>query len=846
MLLGRIYRIFERYAEMNIARDLPGTSLTDEGGAAYGEITRIALRRHRIHVEGWAEAERIGLAVNRTRAWTVPDLVQGGSARRGFALDIPCETGPIDLVAERGEGLPKAGQSLPGFSQATLMRARLPMALRFVATLGALAPVIYRWKWQGDLGAREVVKERLGLVPRSEAVEMISALLPEALPPGPPERAATLILPVYNAFHLLPEVLERIAAHSGTAWRLLLIDDASPDPEVRPFLRAWAEGRPEVTLLENPENLGFIGTVNRGFTEALARWPEDPVVLVNSDAMVPAGWLPRLLAPLADPDVASVTPMSNDAEIFTVPVICQRNDLAPGDVDALDRVAAGFDPRAGLAEAPTGVGFCMALAPRFLARVPQFDTIFGRGYGEENDWCRKVAELGGRHLCAPNLFVEHRGGQSFGSADKQRLLERNLRVLAGRYPGYDAEVQEFIRRDPLNTPRLALGLVLAARRQAALQAGPVPVYLAHALGGGAENYLQGRIAQEVAAGGAALVLRVGQGHRWKLELYGSTGLTQGLTNDFVLVERLVALLPERRIVYSCGVHERDASELPDRLLRLAEREDGKGRHPVEILLHDFFPVSPSYTLLGKDGLYRGVPVAGGPLEADPAHVYERPGGKRASLRDWQEAWGRLMQAAERVVVFSGSSRDILLQAYPQIAGRIAVVPHVLPATPPRIAPGAGADGAPVIGVLGNIGEQKGVALLQELSRDLARSGAARLVLLGHIDPSYKLAPPSLVHGSYELRDLPGLVARYGISGWLMPSIWPETFSFTTHEMLATGLPVVSFDLGAQGEAVARALAQGAPGALLPVPQGTRMDPADLLAALAEARLVSTPGLQLRN
>lgn len=38
----------------------------------------------------------------------------------------------------------------------------------------------------------------------------------------------------------------------------------------------------------------------------------------------------------------------------------------------------------------------------------------------------------------------------------------------------------------------------------------------------------------------------------------------------------------------------------------------------------------------------------------------------------------------------------------------------------------------------------------------------------------------------------------------MPSIWPETFSFVTHEALATGLPVYGFDIGAQGEALRRA------------------------------------------
>src|SRR5690606_33061326 len=75
------------------------------------------------------------------------------------------------------------------------------------------------------------------------------------------------------------------------------------------------------------------------------------------------------------------------------------------------------------------------------------------------------------------------------------------------------------------------------------------------------------------------------------------------------------------------------------------------------------------------------------------------------------------------------------------------------------------------------------------------------VIIGNIDPAYKLESSAQVHGSYQVEDIPALVARYGISRWLIPSIWPETFSYTTHEALATGLPVFSFDLGAQGDAV---------------------------------------------
>ena len=59
-------------------------------------------------------------------------------------------------------------------------------------------------------------------------------------------------------------------------------------------------------------------------------------------------------------------------------------------------------------------------------------------------------------------------------------------------------------------------------------------------------------------------------------------------------------------------------------------------------------------------------------------------------------------------------------------------------------------------------------------------------------------------GGYRLDDLPHLVARHGIGCWLIPSLWPETFSYVTQESLATGLPSVGFDLGGQGEALRHA------------------------------------------
>jgi hypothetical protein len=75
------------------------------------------------------------------------------------------------------------------------------------------------------------------------------------------------------------------------------------------------------------------------------------------------------------------------------------------------------------------------------------------------------------------------------------------------------------------------------------------------------------------------------------------------------------------------------------------------------------------------------------------------------------------------------------------------------------------------------------------------------VLIGNIDPAFDLPDSIALHGSYMVSDLPHLVSQYGVTHWLIPSIWPETFCYTVHEALATGLPVLAFGLGAQGDAV---------------------------------------------
>ena len=815
----RLHALYLRYTARHADR-LGGFSLPRQRRRALGHVEQIKRVNGMTRIVGWSTAARLRLSWPEGSTETVPTLQRpdvawhfGLPILTGFELEAPEGHRPLTLHVVLANGQ-EIDLPVPHPSDPPSKAARRRLRRAFIADLARATPALLRWVATRDPSARTRVKHALGLEAVTEGLPLDPRYFAQAVPPRA-RRPITIILPVHNAFELLSETLRRIVAHTDLDWHLILIEDASTDARVRPFLRTWVDERPDrVTLIELDRNLGFVGAVNKGFAEA--EHHAGHVVLLNSDAHVPDGWASRLIAPFdLDPKIASVTPMSNDAEIFSAPMPCQAIPLPEGMVDRIDLVAQGLSVPDRMPSVPTGVGFCMAISAVWFGREPRFDTAFGRGYGEEVDWCQKTREAGARHVCITSLFVEHRGGQSFGGEAKAAMVSRANALIARRYPTYDLEVQAFIGRDPLRTPRLALAVAMAGF----LGTDALPLYLAHSMGGGADHALNAEIAARTAQGQYALVLRVGGPHRWQIEVHGPGGVLSGATGDLGQIHRLLAPVTALRIIYSCGVGDRDPVGLPAAMLSL--RRPGRADR-MEARVHDYFMLSPSYCLLNADGIYRG-PVHRD--TADAAHMARRPDGSFVTLGEWQDAWSDFLAHCDEITVFSESSRGHIAAAYPDLADRIAYRPHAMIARIGRVpAPPAG-SGPGTVAVLGNLNRQKGAAVLVRIAERIAQTGGPRLVVIGNKDTSFSLPSSVRMHGSYVQSDIPILAERYGVTAWLVPSIWPETFSFATHEMLATGLPVYGFDIGAQGEALRRA-ANGIP---------VRFDPdGDPAAALLEA------------
>jgi GT2 family glycosyltransferase len=168
-------------------------------------------------------------------------------------------------------------------------------------------------------------------------------------------KAVDVVIPVYDGYTETVACLESVLATVPPAWaRIVVVNDASPEPRITAHLRDLKALWPQLVLLENDDNLGFVATANRGMRYDESR----DVLLLNSDVEVCGDWLWRLReAAYHNERVGSITPFSNNATICSFPDFCKDNrllfDLDPAHIDSA--FTDLFD-KERVFDIPTGVG----------------------------------------------------------------------------------------------------------------------------------------------------------------------------------------------------------------------------------------------------------------------------------------------------------------------------------------------------------------------------------------------------------------------------------------------------------------------------------------------------------
>jgi GT2 family glycosyltransferase len=273
--------------------------------------------------------------------------------------------------------------------------------------------------------------------------------------------APTVIVPVYRDVDATLDCFNSlIKARASNAtgqypFHILAVDDATPEPELRRYLSELAAAG-TIDHLVNETNLGFVGAINR----ALEAVPAGDVVLLNSDTIVPPSFVERLATVARSaPDIGTVTPLSNNGDIFSFPTPNDFNPMQSYEtIIEIDRVASAANAD-DVTDVPSGIGFCLYVTRDCLATIGGLSENFERGYLEDVDLCLRARANGFRNVCAPSVYVGHHGSKSFRH-EKRSLVLRNLEVLDRRFPDYRRECRAFEIADPLRPARERLDRAL--------------------------------------------------------------------------------------------------------------------------------------------------------------------------------------------------------------------------------------------------------------------------------------------------------------------------------------------------------------------------------------------------
>lgn len=264
---------------------------------------------------------------------------------------------------------------------------------------------------------------------------------------SPTASSLLVIVPVFEDVDATRQCLESLLAQTDVpfAWRVIIVNDASPNEDLNDLLSYYGTVE-HFELICNSENFGFSSSINIALGH---RRSDEDVVLLNSDAFLPAGALLRLrAAAYGSDDIGTVTPLSNNGEQCSFPLKNQNNIMhGVRDIARWDAAAAAYGAL-NVVDMPNGVGFCLFIKADLVQRLGGLSDDYGRGYYEDVDFCLKVRRLGFRNVCAVGIVVGHWGSRSF-RADKFALVHRNLARLEARFPGYKLEFAAYLARDPL-------------------------------------------------------------------------------------------------------------------------------------------------------------------------------------------------------------------------------------------------------------------------------------------------------------------------------------------------------------------------------------------------------------
>lgn len=333
-------------------------------------------------------------------------------------VPLTLATNPVKLYEYLSAGKPVVAVDLPEMRQFGELVHVASNKSNFVDRVGKALTVM-----EGEDVAsrrRDFAAEQTWAHRAQQVVEAIHALS---------EPKVSVVVVTYNNLELTKACLHSLEQHSQYPnLEIIVVDNASSDGSPA-FLQDWADGAENRQVILNADNKGFAAANNQG----LSRASGDYLVMLNNDTVVTPGWVRSLLNHLRrDHSIGIIGPVTNNIGNEA------RIDIHYATMEDMQAAAARYTRR-HLGEAfpiRTLAFFCVMLPRSVYEKVGPLDEAFGRGFFEDDDYCRRIEQLGLRAVCAEDVFIHHHLSASFNKLkDEERkiLFERNKAVYEAKW-----------------------------------------------------------------------------------------------------------------------------------------------------------------------------------------------------------------------------------------------------------------------------------------------------------------------------------------------------------------------------------------------------------------------------
>ena len=318
----------------------------------------------------------------------------------------------------------------------------------------------------------------------------------------------------------------------------------------------------------------------------------------------------------------------------------------------------------------------------------------------------------------------------------------------------------------------------------------------HAYGGGTNSYSDILVDKIIDEGDQVIRIR-SKNSLWSIEWFKADEATVFATDKISDLFQTISKINPSKIVINSFYGYSDTYKIIVKIIKL-KRLTGI---QLEIKVHDFHALCPSPHLLDFNNKYCAVPidlsVCNQCLKKNVAWHFTGlwlP----ENISKWRSAFSKLLHEATKIDFFDSSTVDIYKKLFNFPDEKISITPHDDNYFNVTLYPDT--SGKLHLGLLGNLNIVKGLYIVNELSSFIKKNRLdIPITLIG--SSMLPLDQDVTVVGNYETSDLPRLISEYKINVVFISSIVPETFSYTLSEAIKMKLPVICFDLGAQGNRV---------------------------------------------